>query len=128
MKTQIRTIFILLTSIIVFSACSQKSLFDQRAGNLRLAINNTGMVTALEDISNGTNYIAPDEPSYLLECLKYGADSNAVMFHPKYMRVVEQTQANTKIELTYAEGEKLVILITPKENYFKEQFLLFNAH
>ena len=123
MKTQIRTIFILLTSIIVFSACSQKSLFDQRAGNLRLAINNTGMVTALEDISNGTNYIAPDEPSYLLECLKYGADSNAVMFHPKYMRVVEQTQANTKIELTYAEGEKLVILITPKENYFRMELI-----
>jgi hypothetical protein len=126
MKVQMKIVLMLLTYIILFSACSQKSLFDQKAGNLRLAIDNTGKITALEDIIKGTNYIAPDEASYLLECQKYGEDSNKIMFHPESMKIIEQTKSNTKIELTYKADVKLTVLITPRKDYFRME--LINAY
>ncbi len=120
---QKRTISVLLTCIIAFSGCTQKLLFDQRAGDLRLAIAKTGKIIALEDVSGGMNYLAPDERSYLLECQKYGADSDKVMLKPVSMRVVEQTQQNVKLKLTYKEGVSLFVLITPKENYFRMELI-----
>lgn len=123
MKIQMKTILMLFTYFIFFCSCSQKLLFDQKAGDLRLGIDKTGKITALENVSNSTNYVAPDEASYILEYQKYGADSINVMFQPESMKVVEQTKVNTKLELTYKEGVKLTLLITPKPGYFRMEVI-----
>lgn len=119
MKIKVKIILIMLACLNIFSTCSQKPLFEQKAGNLRLAIDKTGKITELEDISKSTNYVAPHEPSYLLGCRKYEADSNTVTLYPESMKIIEQTEAGTKIELAYKEGVKLTVLITPRDNYFR---------
>ncbi len=115
-------IITLLGICIFLSTCSQKSFFDQKAGNLRLAIDETGKVIALEDISNGRNYLETRKGSYLLECQRYG-DSTNVNLQPESMKIAEQTQTGTQIELTYKEGLKLTVLITPKEGYFRMELV-----
>lgn len=115
--------FVLLTAIIFLGGCTQKPLFDQKAGNLRLAIDRCGRITALENLSTGKNYVVTDDPSYLLGCMKYGADSNKVTLQPVKMNVTEQTPVNTKIELTYPEGVTLTVRITPKSDYFRLELI-----
>ena len=107
---------------ILLSSCSQKLIFDQKAGNLRLAIDKTGKIIALEDVSNGVNYIGANKESYLLECQKYG-DSTNVNLQPEFMKIAEQTKAGAQIELTYKKGLKLTVLITPKEGYFRMELV-----
>ena len=62
MKTLLK---ISLLALCVIS-CSPKVNFNQTAGNLRLEIDNTGKIIALEDMSKGTNYISKDDTSYLI--------------------------------------------------------------
>ena len=114
-----KTTMLLFTCIIFINAYSQKPLFDQRAGNLRLAVDGSGKITALMNITDGTNYVAPDGAMYLLECQKYGAEGGKPMLHPESMKIVKQSPANTKVELTCKEGVRLTVLITPKKDYFK---------
>ena len=118
-----KTILILLSGIISFNACSQKPCFDQIAGNLRLAIDKTGKIIALENIKDHKNYLAPEEASYLLECSKYGADSVQRRLRPESMKIIDKNQAGTKIELTCKDGVKLTLLITPKTNYFRMELI-----
>ncbi|MFZ4564706.1 MAG: hypothetical protein ACOYNU_15110, partial [Bacteroidales bacterium] len=114
-----KTTMLLLSCIIFIHAYSQKPLFDQRAGNLRLAVDGSGKITALVNITDGTNYIAPDGAIYLLECQKYGADDSKPMLQPESMRIIRQTKTDAKIELSYKEGVKLTVLITPQKDYFR---------
>ena len=115
--------FVLLTAIIFLGGCTQKPLFDQKAGNFRLAIDRSGRITALENLSTGTNYVDADNPCYLLGCLKYGTDSNKVMLQPVMMKVTGQTPANATLELAYPEGVKLTVRITPKSEYFRLELI-----
>jgi len=119
MKMRIIT---LLGICILFSACSQKSSFNRKAGNLRLAMDTTGKIVALEDVSNGRNYIDASEGSSLLECQKYG-DSTNVNRRPESMEIVKQTKAGTELALTYNGGLKLTVRITPKEGYFRMEVI-----
>ena len=123
MKMQNSTAHLLLTIILFLSACSQSTQFNENAGNLRLAIDKTGKILVLEDIAKGINYIAPDDTSYLLGCRKYEADTSTILIYPESMEVVEQTKSNTKIELTFKEGVRLTVLITPKKDYFRMELV-----
>ena len=105
--------------IIILSACSEKPVIDLTAGNLRLAIDKTGKIIALEDVTSGTNYIASGESSYLVECLKYDADSLKTMMHPSSMTIIKESNADIEAELLYEEGIKITLNITPKEGYFR---------
>ena len=90
-----KTILIMLSGIVSFCSCSKKSDFDQIAGNLRLAIDNTSKITPLENISDRKNYLAQDEASYLIEFNKYSADSVQLIVRPESMKIVGQNQAGT---------------------------------
>lgn len=114
-----KTLYVLLTGILCLGACSQKPLLDQQAGSLRLAVDRYGKITALEHIVSHTDYIDPEEDSYLLECQKYGADTAEAMLKPVSMKVIEKNNANAKIELTFDQGVKLTVLITAKKDYFR---------
>ncbi len=114
---------LILTCSVFAVACSQKSFYNESAGNLRLVIDETGKITTLEDVSKGINYLDREEPVYLLECLKYGTDSSKPMLHPESMKIVERNKSNTKIELDYKDGISLTVLITPKKEYFRMELI-----
>jgi hypothetical protein len=112
-------LFMLTACILILGACSQKPLFDRQAGNLRLAIDRQGRITALEDVSDGTNYIQPEEESYLIGCLRYGTDSTSPVQGPISAKILEQAGTVTTLQLSYGQGLRLTVLITPKEGYFR---------
>ena len=116
-----KSIAMLLITLLSLSSLtfSQKKILDQRAGNLRLVLAKSGRITTLENVTDGTNYVVPGEASYLLECQKYGADSTKAMLQPESMKIINQTKTGTKIELSYKEGVRLTVLITPKKDYFR---------
>ena len=118
-----KIVFVLIFYIIVVCACSKQQNFNQKAGSLLLEIDHTGRISALTDVAKGRNYIATDKPSYLLECIKYDADSTEIMYKPVEMKVLDQTKVNTKIELIYKQGLKLTVLITPKSDYFRFELI-----
>ena len=118
-----KIIFLSIIGILCLSACSNKQSFNQKAGNLRLVIDQTGKITALEDVAKGINYIATDTTSYLVECSKYLADSSSVFLKPQSMKIIDQPKSGTKVELSFKEGIKLTVLITPKEGYFRMELI-----
>jgi hypothetical protein len=120
---KMKTIVILLCGIISLSSCSQKPVFNQTAGNLRFAIDNTGKIIVLENIIDHKNYLAPEEACYLLEYSKYGTDSVPRMLKPESMKIAEKNQAGTKVELAFRDGVKLTVLITPKTDYFRMELV-----
>lgn len=100
-------------------ACSQEVLFDQTAGNLRLAIDKTGKITALEDVSAGLNYIDSDAPSYLLECAVYEKDSISELMQPHTANVTARNGSDTRLELIYRNDLRLTVNISSKEGYLR---------
>ena len=97
----------------LLSACSSANIFDGQAGSLRLAIDNTGRITALEDMSGKTDYIAVQDNSYLIECRRYDGDTS--MVGP----VSARNLGGDKIELTYPAGVKICVEIATTPDYFK---------
>ena len=119
MKTLLKISLLVLCVI----ACSPKVNFNQTAGNLRLEVDHTGKIIALEDVSKGTNYISNDDTSFLISCKKYVADSSSALLHPVSMKIVEQTNSGTKLELHCKGGIKLTVLIIPKKDYFRMELI-----
>jgi hypothetical protein len=97
MQTEMKTTLMFVLCIIFFSAYSQRPVFNQKAGNLRLALDKTGKIIALSDATDGANYIARDEASYLLECQKYGADSSKAMLQPLSIKIIEKKETGIKM-------------------------------
>ncbi len=118
MKAMIKT-FILLLISFSFVACSEKALFDENIGNIHLAIDGSGKITVLQDLAHGINYIAPDKPSYLIGCKKYGIDSIQMILYPHSMRIAEKTNSYTKLELAFSEEVKLTVNIRPVKSHFR---------
>ena len=114
---------IFLTGVIFMVACTLQPDFDQTAGILRMAIDNTGKIKVLEDIASGTNYIAWGEESYLMECSLYEGDSASARLQPEAMQILENIGKETKLELTYPGGIKLTVMVTAKEDYFRMELL-----
>jgi hypothetical protein len=114
--------FLAFIAVVVgcVSCTTREAIYDGTAGNLRLAIDNAGKVIALQNVSDGADYIAKDETTYLLECEKYNADNSAWIKHPLSAKIVSQSEnGDTKIELAYNEDFKLTVLIEPKQDWFK---------
>ncbi|MDR1675407.1 MAG: hypothetical protein LBR86_02915 [Tannerella sp.] len=105
--------------LVLMCACSQKTLFDQTSGNLRLVIDKTGKITALEDVFTGSNYIDPDENSYLLACALYENDRASVLMQPQSANLTERNTSGAKIELIYPENIRLTVSISAKDGYFR---------
>ncbi|MBA4168245.1 MAG: hypothetical protein H0X41_12025, partial [Chitinophagaceae bacterium] len=116
---KIVTCLLLCSSFISADIFSQKPVFDQTAGSLRLAIDRTGKIVVLEDATAGVNYIDNRAASYLLSIRKYSARDSSAMFTPRALKVIEQTSAGSKLELSYDEGIKLSVLIIRKPGYFR---------
>ncbi|MDR1485640.1 MAG: hypothetical protein LBT09_12560, partial [Planctomycetaceae bacterium] len=73
MKIKFMTILLFVFSALMISTMNAKEqeeqlVFDGTAGDLRLAISQTGKITSLTGISTGENYIARKESCFLLEC------------------------------------------------------------
>ena len=107
-----RVLYFLLLSILV-CACSSTNIFDEQAGSLRLAIDNTGRITALENIPGKTDYIATQDNSYLIECRRYDRDTSMVK------PISARNLGEDKIELAYPSGVKICVEIVPMSDYFK---------
>ena len=105
-----------LLVIQLFGSCSSNILFDEQAGMLRLAIDNTGKMTTLEDMSTNINYVAK-EASYLIECSKYGADS--IMVQP----FLAENLGDNKYLLSYPNGVKLTVSIVSTKDYFRMELV-----
>ena len=118
-----KTNLMLIACALFLGACSQKPVFDRQAGDLRMVIDKGGKITVLEAVNGGTNYIQKGEESYLLELSKYGADSAADLQKPLSATAIAESQVNSKIELTYDDGVKLTVLITPKKDYFRMELI-----
>jgi hypothetical protein len=118
-----KSFLILSISIICFSFSDNKQYFDQKAGQLRLAIDKTGKITALEDVTRGINYLASEKVSYLMGCKKYTDNGSSDALYPEKMKIIGQSKAGTKVELSFGEGVKLRVLITPKAEYFRMELI-----
>lgn len=103
-------------SLFLLSSCTTNNIFDEQAGQLGLSIDHTGKITSLEDRSTNTDYIA-NEPSYLITCSKYGADS--IMLQP----IAAENLGDHQLLLTYPEGVRLSVSIVPTETYFRMELL-----
>jgi hypothetical protein len=101
---------------------AERAVFDETAGDLRLAISQTGKITSLAGISSGENYLARKEASYLLECGKYNGD-NATLLRPVFAKAVKKDKGGTTIELSYDKGITLTVLITPKQGWFRMELV-----
>ncbi len=107
--------------LLVFSACTNKIVFDQQADDLRLAIDDNGRITILEDVSRQTKHLSPVKESYLLSCQLYDSVNvwNPDLMPPISAKVIEKTETETKLELKYDHGVRILVRITPKSGYFK---------
>ncbi|MDR1224103.1 MAG: hypothetical protein LBL07_14680 [Tannerella sp.] len=117
--------FIILSASVnmLLCACSQQTLFDRTAGDLRLAIDGTGKITVLEDISTGANYIDSGELSYLLECAVYEKDSVSALMQPRTAKVTARDENGTGLELTFGEDLRITVNISSKEGYFRMELV-----
>jgi hypothetical protein len=114
--------------LLIFTADAEEQLaFDGKAGDLRLAISQTGKIISLTGISTGENYIARKESSYLIECGLYNDDKNnngkTIMLQPISAKATKKDDNSTSIELSYDKGIKLTVLITPKQGWFRMELV-----
>ncbi|MDR3196348.1 MAG: hypothetical protein LBU34_00640 [Planctomycetaceae bacterium] len=106
----------------VMDNSGEQLIFDETAGDLRLAIAQTGKITSLIGIPTGENYIARKEISYLLECGMYNGDSS-IMLQPVSAKTIKKDANGTAIELFYDKGITLTVLITPKQGWFRMELV-----
>jgi hypothetical protein len=116
---RIPALLAMVFSFFLLSNCADKQSYDQRAGDLRLAVDQTGKITVLQDVSDGTNYTASHEASYLLVCQKYGPDTDTTVLQPQSMQIVEQNGSETVLDLLYPEGIRVTVGIVAEPDYFR---------
>lgn len=109
--------------LIATTGCSERAIFDQTAGDLRLAIDIKGQIITLEDARYHTNYIDPGEASYLLQCSLYESDSAGAIIRPLSMKLVRQSPENTTAELAFPGELKVMIRIIPQSGYFRIELI-----
>jgi hypothetical protein len=124
MKIKFVQILFFVFSALMISTMNadEQVIFDRTAGDLRLAVTQTGKITSLIGISTGENYIAHKKVSYLLECGMYNGDST-IMLKPVSAKAVKKDSNSTAIELSYDKGITLTVLITPKQNWFRMELV-----
>ncbi|MDR0391052.1 MAG: hypothetical protein LBH59_04025, partial [Planctomycetaceae bacterium] len=102
---------------------NEQLIFDEKAGDLRLAISQTGKIKSLTNIATNENYIASKTESYLLECGMYDGNDNTKKLLPVSAKAEKKDNNSTTIELSYDHGIKLTVLITPKQGWFKMELV-----
>ncbi|MDR0390903.1 MAG: hypothetical protein LBH59_03275 [Planctomycetaceae bacterium] len=128
MKIQSITILLFVFSLLMISILNanekdEQLIFDEKAGDLRLAISQTGKIKSLTNIVTGENYIARKTESYLLECGMYDGDDNTKKLLPVSAKAEKKDNNSTTIELSYDHGIKLTVLIIPKQGWFKMELV-----
>ena len=97
------------------SSCGPKAVFEGKAGDLFMSIDETGMITSLKDEAKGTEYV--EEGSYLITCNKYGNDT--LMMNPLSAKKVGENL----VELTYPEDIKLKVEVKKVDDYFRMEIV-----
>jgi hypothetical protein len=123
-KKLIITFGILITGFSF--AAETENILTMSAGELRLSIDDKGRISALTDIKNGHNYISERGASYLLRIQNWNGKLNPKsepVINPQSAAVVKKTGQAAVIELKYKNGEKLLIGIAHKKQYFKMKLL-----
>ncbi|MDR1141647.1 MAG: hypothetical protein LBL62_08140 [Planctomycetaceae bacterium] len=129
MKTRffLHIVFVSLVSALMISTMNaeEQVIFDGTAGDLRLAISQTGKITSLTGISTGENYIDRKKACYLLECGIYDGDGAKMLLPLSAKATKKDTDNNnsTAIELSYDKGITLTVLITPKQGWFRMELV-----
>jgi hypothetical protein len=127
MKIKLILILSFVFSALMISTMNaeERVIFDGTAGDLRLAISQTGKITSLTGISTGENYIDHKKACYLLECGIYDGDGAKMLLPLSAKATKKDTDNNngTAIELSYDKGITLTVLITPKQGWFRMELV-----
>lgn len=98
-------------------------VFDRHAGSIRLSVDAKGRVTALADVARGVNYIAPDEPSFLIGCSVYEGDRASAVAYPVAARLFSDSQRESVIHLSFESRLELHVRVTACDNYFRMELV-----
>ncbi|RMD82314.1 MAG: hypothetical protein D6820_03870 [Lentisphaerae bacterium] len=94
-----------------------------QAGRLRLELDDTGKIVALEDIVANKNYIVHAKEqwsSYLLRCRKYGTNEVA---RPCRSEIIERDESSAVFRLSFENMTSIDVRIAAKNGYFRMEIV-----